>query len=198
MSLYPLYLKLAGKKCIVLGGGKIAERKIQGLLAAGAEVKVISPEVTGIIEQLSEENKINYIKRPYQAGDLQGYFLVIGATNNRSVNMEIYLEATKGNQLVNCVDEPENCNCYLPAIVNRGDLKIAISTSGKLPYFAKQLMNHLEDYFYDEIGNDLQELVVLRNKLIEISGTDETLKQKLFEEDMKPRVEEIINKLSSK
>ena len=140
MHYFSICLDLSGKICIVIGGGKVAERKVQGLLACGARVTVVSPELTTGLEELAAEEKINLIQRPYQEGDLLGAFLAIAATDEPQVQRRVHAEAMHANLLLNVADVPELCNFILPASLRRGDLVIAVSTGGRSPALARRAL----------------------------------------------------------
>ncbi|MFQ5854327.1 MAG: bifunctional precorrin-2 dehydrogenase/sirohydrochlorin ferrochelatase [Anaerolineae bacterium] len=152
MRYYPVYLDLRGRRCIVIGGGSVAEGKVKGLLEADARVTVVSPQLTPQLKKLLDDGHIVHVARSYQPGDLAGVFLVISATDNRSVNEQVWQEATERNitsaglsaGLVNVVDDPTHCTFIAPSIVRRGDLAIAISTCGKAPALAVRLRQQLE------------------------------------------------------
>ena len=150
MKYYPLNLDIRNRKCLVVGGGAVGTRKVLTLLACGAMVTVISPELTDILRDLFQKGKLEWISRPYSASDLMDAFLVIGATHDTSLNNQIHLDAEKHQKLCNIADQPESCNFILPSIVNRGDLVITISTSGKSPAYAKKLRQTLESSFGEE------------------------------------------------
>jgi siroheme synthase-like protein len=156
---YPIYLQLHEQPCVVIGGGKIAEGKVDGLLAAGATVKVISPDITPHLTDLVEQNRIAYISRAYQHGDLAGAFMVICATDQTEINHQVWQEASANGQLVNVVDDTPRCNFIAPAILRKGDLTIAISTAGKAPALAVRLKERLQE----QIGSEYE-------RFLEISG----------------------------
>jgi len=137
MNYYPIFLDLRGRQCLVVGGGQVATRKVEGLLKAGARVTVISPESTETLGEWREEGKIIYLKRCYQRGDLKGYFLVYAATDLAEVNSEMAEEARAERVLLNVVDRSPFCGFVSPSVLERGDLIIAVSTGGKSPGFAK-------------------------------------------------------------
>jgi len=197
MLLYPAFLKLENIKCLVIGGGKIAERKTISLLSSGANISLISPDITLQLKVLVSEKKIQYNERAYFSGDLNNFFLIIAATNNKNVNTQIYQEAIANNQLINCVDDPEHCNFYLPAVVTQGDLQIAISSSGKAPLLAKSMMHELENHFYPEFEKDFYHLAILRQQIIEEAADDKEKKDILIEAKLKPETDKIINKLKN-
>lgn len=145
-NLYPIFIKLQNKACVVIGGGSVAYRKIQVLLDAGAHITLISPDVSDKMNQVIQNEKIKYLNRNFQSGDLAHAFLVIAATDDSEVNKQIWQEANENNVLVNVVDVPDLCNFYVPSVVRDGDLALAISTNGKAPYLSKMLRLMLTDY----------------------------------------------------
>ena len=144
-SFYPVYLNLAGKRCVVLGGGKTAVGKIPNLLDAGARLTVISPETTREIQEEAQQGHLEWLAREYQAGDLEGAFLAIAATNVRRVNQAIFREAERCGVVLNVVDDPSLCTFIAPAIVKRGPVTLAISTSGTSPALARKLRECLSN-----------------------------------------------------
>ncbi|MHB9024823.1 MAG: precorrin-2 dehydrogenase/sirohydrochlorin ferrochelatase family protein [Armatimonadota bacterium] len=143
---YPVFLDLRGKRCVVIGGGKVAKRKVDGLLEAGAEVVVIAPRISAM------PDGVQVIQREYTPSDLDGAMLVIASTDDPGVNDAIFREATARGIWVNVVDVPENCSFILPSVVRRGALRIAISTGGASPALAKRLRKSLEQQFGEEYG----------------------------------------------
>jgi precorrin-2 dehydrogenase/sirohydrochlorin ferrochelatase len=160
---YPIYVNLEGQPCVVVGGGKIAEGKVQGLLAAGGQVTVVSPELTPLLRSFVDEKRIHYIARAYQKGDLSGYFIVICATDQNEINHQVWQEASANNQLVNVVDDTPRCNFIAPAILRKGDLTIAISTAGKAPALAVRL----KERFQEELGPEYERFLELGGQLRE-------------------------------
>lgn len=160
---YPVYIQLHEQPCVVIGGGKIAEGKVEGLLAAGARVAVISPDLTPRLYQLTEQGQISYVSRTYQPGDLTGAFLVISATDQTEINHQVWEEASANRQLVNVVDDTPHCNFIAPAILRKGDLTIAISTAGKAPALAVRL----KEQFQKEIGPEYERFLELAGQLRE-------------------------------
>lgn len=153
MGYYPINIDLEGVNCLVVGGGTVAERKVLALLEAGAKVKVVSPDLTRALNQLKEASRLEYVKRVYRAGDLEGARLVISATSDAAVNGAVSKEAKGAHLLINVVDAPDLCNFIVPSTVRRGDLTIAISTSAAAPALAKKIRRDLEDLF-DEAYSD--------------------------------------------
>ena len=160
---YPVYIQLHEQPCVVIGGGKIAEGKVDGLLAAEAKVTVISPELTPHLQELASQNKLTYISREYRPGDLAGAFLVICATDREEINHQVWQEASANHQLVNVVDDTPRCNFIAPSILRKGDLTIAISTSGKAPALAVRLKERLQE----EIGPEYERFLELAGELRE-------------------------------
>src|SRR5713226_2741792 len=146
MRYYPVFLDIAGKPVIVIGGGKIAHQKMENLLKAGAEVTVVSPELSEEMAALLAAGRFRHIKREYQAGDLEGYVIAFVATDDRSANATVTREGRERRVWVNAVDDPPNCDFIMPGIVQRGDLIISISTSGTSPAMARKMREELEAF----------------------------------------------------
>ncbi len=167
MKYYPVNLDIRHQSCLVVGGGTVGTRKVKTLLGCGAAVTVVSPEVTNSLMALAGENRISLKQRPYQASDLEDVFLVIGATDNMDLNRAIHQDARKQGKLCNIADQPDLCNFILPSVIERGDLIIAISTSGKSPAFAKKLRKQLEAQFGPEYAEFLKLMGTVRKILLE-------------------------------
>ena len=150
MSLFPMFVKLRDRLCVVVGGGQIAESKIQGLLAAEANVRVISPEVTESLAAQACGGQVEWLPKTFEPEDLSGAYLVVAATSAIEVNHEIFREAEARGILCNAVDDPDYCHFYYPAVVCRGALQIAISTEGLSPALAQRLRRELEAQFGPE------------------------------------------------
>lgn len=165
MRYYPIFLDIRGRPCLVIGGGKVAERKVLSLLDAGARVTVISPTLTRSLNKLYRERKIEHYPRAYEKGDVRGFYMAFSATNDRAVNRMIAEEAKEEMVFLNVVDEPELCDFIVPSLVKRGDLLIAISTSGKSPALARQIRLELEQRFGEEYSCLLEILGRVRAKL---------------------------------
>jgi precorrin-2 dehydrogenase/sirohydrochlorin ferrochelatase len=136
---YPVYLNLAGKRCVIFGGGTIAQGKIAALRQAGARITVISPEATSGIQRAAQRGDVEWIQRKYQPGDLEGAFIAVAATNVWYVNREIYEEADRTGVLLNVVDDPDLCTFIAPSIVKRDPVTLAISTGGASPALARKM-----------------------------------------------------------
>jgi precorrin-2 dehydrogenase/sirohydrochlorin ferrochelatase len=150
MSLYPIFLKLEGHKILIVGGGLIAQQKIEAVLRSATDVTVIAPEVTPRIRLWAHQSRLKHVALPYRSGMAQGYFLVIAATDSDQLNRAIYEEARGAGALSNAVDDPGYCDFYAPAVVSRGDFQIAISTGGNSPALAQSLRKELEQEFGPE------------------------------------------------
>ena len=162
---YPAFLDIKGKKCLVAGGGKVAERKVNSLLKCGAEVSIVSPNLTRRLKELNSKGKIKFLKGEFKEKYLKDIFLVIGATDNSNVNFMVYESANKKNILVNIVDSPELCNFIVPSVVERDALTIAISTGGKSPALSKKLRKELEDRYGFEYAKFLNLMGNLRRRI---------------------------------
>lgn len=162
---YPVLLDLEGKKCVVVGGGKVAERKVESLLSCGARVEVIAPNSVDGLINLAEIDRVSVTARSYQSGDLAGSFLVVAATDDPHVNSVVWEDATRQGLLVNVVDDPAHCNFIVPSVIRRGDLVVSFSTSGQSPALAKKLRKELEEVIAPEYGPLLELLGKLRDEV---------------------------------
>jgi precorrin-2 dehydrogenase/sirohydrochlorin ferrochelatase len=166
MRYYPLFLDISRRRCVVVGGGKVAERKIERLLACGARVEVVGKALTPALAALKENGRIVHHETDYEGALIRGAFLVIGATDNDAVNGRIAEDARALGILVNIVDEPARCDFILPSIVERGDLSIAVSTGGKSPALAKKIRMELDPLYGPEYAILLEIMGKLREKMI--------------------------------
>lgn len=166
MRYYPLFLDIARRRCVVVGGGSVAERKIERLLACGARVEVIGKDLTAALAALKEEGRIVHHTSDYEEPLIRGAFLVIGATDDDAVNGRIAGDARALNILVNIVDEPARCDFILPSVVEQGDLSIAISTGGSSPALAKKLRVELAALYGPEYAILLEIMGKLRKRMI--------------------------------
>jgi siroheme synthase-like protein len=143
MDYYPIFLNLQDRLCVVIGGGKVAEGKVHGLLAAGAHVRVVAPALSAGLAEAAQAHRIEHVARAYAPGDLADTFLAISATDERVVNEQVWQEASARGLLVNVVDDTPHCNFIAPSILRQGDLAIAISTSGQAPALAVRLKEQI-------------------------------------------------------
>jgi precorrin-2 dehydrogenase/sirohydrochlorin ferrochelatase len=164
-SYYPVALDLNDKRCLIVGGGVIADGKLDALLAAGARVTVVSPSVQPRIAALAADNQIVLHQRPYRSDDLVGAFLVIAATDDRSVNAAVAAEARAAGVLVNAVDDPPNCDFFAVSVVRRGGLQVSISTNGLSPAFARWMREQLDATLPAEYADLLAVLGEVRGAL---------------------------------
>ena len=165
MTLFPMFVKLEGRSCLVVGAGSVGEPKIGGLLASEASVRVVAPKARATVAEWARAGVIVWEAREFQSSDLDGVFLVIVATSFRNVNESIFLEARRRNILCNVVDDPKHCDFYYPAVVRRGDLQLAISTNGQSPALAQRIRRELEVEFGPDYGEWLEELGRIRQQL---------------------------------
>jgi len=159
--LYPIFLRLDGKECLVVGGGQVAERKIANLLQAGAGVLVVSPDVTAKIEEWAGAGRLEWRRRLFQASDLEGRELVFAATDDREINISIAGECRQRKIWVNVADDPAGSDFHVPAVLTRGDIQLAISSGGKSPLLARKIRDRLALIIgpeYGEINGLLGEL----------------------------------------
>src|ERR1700722_4831838 len=157
-SLFPLFLKLEGKRCLVVGAGFIGLEKVESLLRCGASISVVAPTAVERVRQLSAERKIEWLDRRYQPQDAAGCDLIIAATNDRQVNQAIFAEASRRSILCNTADDPPLCDFFFASIVQRGDLQIAISTAGQSPALAQRLRREIDAQLPADLGPWLAEV----------------------------------------
>src|ERR1700691_131056 len=165
-SSFPMFLKLAGKRCLVVGAGKVGEPKILGLIDTGASIHVLALEASDEVKEWARAGKITLELRPFVETDLAGVFLTVVATASRTLNESIYREAQRRGVLCNVVDVPEYCDFYYPAVVRRGDLQIAISTSGQSPSLAQKLRQQIERQFGPGYASWVAELGATRKLVL--------------------------------
>jgi siroheme synthase-like protein len=150
MGYYPVFLEMKDRPCVVVGGGPVAERKVEGLLAAASRVTVVSPDLTPALAALKEKGRLLHVARPYREGDLEGYELAVVATDDGSVNAAVAREGRERSVWVNAVDDPPNCDFILPSVIRRGDVVIAVSTGGASPALARRLREELEAFLEED------------------------------------------------
>lgn len=165
-NLFPMFLKLEGRRCLLVGAGTVAEGKLVSLLAAGADVLVVAPKATDEVRAAARDGKVRWQPREFAPEDLDGIFLVVAATNSWPVHDLVYHEARKRGVLCNVVDEPPRCDFYYPAVVRRGPLQIAISTGGRSPALAQRLRQELERQFGAEFEEWVERLGSARECLL--------------------------------
>ena len=178
---YPLFLDLTGKVCLVVGGGRVAERKVRALLACGARVHVVSPRVCKGIRALHQTQRIKLAERVYKSSDLKDATLVFAATNDVLTNGRVSQDARERNTPVNVADSPDLCDFIVPAVVRQGPIAIAISTSGILPMLARRLREEIERQLSKDHARYATKVGRLRKLLMERVG-DRKRRQKILKE----------------
>lgn len=186
MKAYPVFFDLTQRPCLVIGGGAVAERKVAGLIEAGAMITLISPDLTARLRQHVSEGVVHYIARPYQSGDLMGFFLVFTTTGDPAVDTAIFTEGRALGVLVNSADDPTRCDFFLPAVIRRGELAIAVSTGGTSPALARVMREELqalisEDYaLLVEIAGAIRREARSGSRVITGTQWTRALKEPLF------------------
>ena len=150
MGYYPMCLDMAGRPCLVVGGGPVAERKVVGLLQAGARLTVVSPAVTPQLDDWGREGRIRLVRRGYESSDLAGQSLAFVATDDGVVNVDVARDARAAGLLINTADDPAHCDFILPAVLRRGELTVTVSTGGASPALARMLRDELGAYLARE------------------------------------------------
>jgi precorrin-2 dehydrogenase/sirohydrochlorin ferrochelatase len=170
---YPVLVDLQGKKALVVGGGKVAQRKIETLLEHGATVQVVAKELTASLEELRRAGRIEFLGEEFSETFVDGVFVVFAATDDASLNRRVSRTAQQRSLLVNAVDQPADCNFIVPSVLSRGDLVIAVSTSGKSPAFARKVRVELEQSFGEEYGLFLNLMGNLRKEILRLGLSQE-------------------------
>ena len=178
MGFYPVVLDLTARRVLVVGGGQVAERKVQGLLDAGAEVTVLSPALTDQLGGLSRDERIRWIAASFRPGDAEGYALVFVATADGASNAAVASEARAAGTWVNAADDPAHCDFILPSVLRRGPLTVAVSTEGTCPALSRMVREDLEGYFVDEFTT-LAEVAAEARRDLRAGRTMTRLRQRL-------------------
>lgn len=165
MNLFPIFLKLEGRRCLVVGGGKVGTQKIAGLLDAGAEVTVVDPSPSVSVREFLGD-RVVWHERKYFPGDLDGMYLVIAATSDEVVNRQIYDEAQRRGILANVVDVPPLCDFYYPAVVRRGALVLAVSSGGESPHLAQRVRDEIANLLPEEVEDAVNRIGKERRKIL--------------------------------
>jgi precorrin-2 dehydrogenase / sirohydrochlorin ferrochelatase len=181
MSLFPIFLKLTNRPCIVIGAGHLAESKIESLQTANARITVIAPAASERIIAMADSGEVVWHQRDYATGDLSGQFLVVAATNVPAVNRAVFAEAESTGVLINAVDDPPFCDFYFPSVVRRGDLQIAISTAGHSPALAQRLRKEINALLPPDTGDWLAELGNLRREVLQLEPLNDARKDLLHQ-----------------
>jgi precorrin-2 dehydrogenase/sirohydrochlorin ferrochelatase len=178
-NLFPMFMKLKGRQCLVVGAGKIGQEKIGGLLDTGARIRVVALEASPAVREWAKAGKVELEVRAFSPDDLDGAFLTIVATSSRTLNERVYYEAQRRGVLCNVVDVPDLCDFFYPSVVRRGDLQIAVSTAGQSPSLAQKIRQQLEKQFGPGYAAWVAELGETR-RLILASGLDKEVKLDLL------------------
>ena len=186
MSLLPIFLKLDGRRGLVVGAGSVALEKIRSLLPTGLRINVVAPEAIPEIRQLAAQGQIELIERPFESADMDGSFIIIAATNNPTVNAAVYQGAVARCILANSVDDPPNCDFYFGSVVSRGNLQIAISTAGESPAVSQRLRREIDQQLPQDLGPWLEEVGRLRREILATQPAGEARKQLLHELAQRP------------
>lgn len=176
---YPIFVDLKGKKVVLVGGGAVAQRKVQTLLAYGADIALISRDITPVLRGYVEREEIGFLDREFSEDYLEGAFMVVAATDDSALNHRISQASRKRGLLVNAVDQPADCSFIVPAILRRGDLLIAVSTSGKSPALAQTIRGELEEKFGREYEVFLRIMGRLREEVLS-RGLSQNENSRLF------------------
>ena len=186
MAYYPIFLELKDRRCLVVGGGTIAQRKIEGLLAAGASVTVIAPTLTQELQRSLAAGEIACLQREYEEGDIKDYELCMVATDDGAVNAQLFAEGRSHGVWVNASDDPINCDFILPAVIRRGAITVAASTGGTSPALARRLREELEAYLTEEMPALADLLAEVRRDLRSRSITpDQEVWQDAIDEELR-------------
>ncbi len=169
MSYYPVFVEMTGRRCVVIGGGAVGQRKVEGLLKSGADVTVISPHLTERLDAWVREGAIRHVSRPYRCSDLIGCEVAFAATDDPVLNAAIYRDAREHKVWLNAADDPVHCDFILPAILRRGDLTMAVSTGGASPAAARVVRDELGKYLTADFGQLIQIASEARGELRERS-----------------------------
>ncbi len=181
MSLFPIFVKLENRKCVVVGAGKIASGKAAGLLNAGARVVIIAPRGDRWIRQQALAGKLIWKRREFSPEDVSGATLVVAATNSNQANEAVFRACSEQGVFCNVVDDPEHCDFFYPSVVRRGPLQIAISTAGQSPSLARRLRKELEQQFGAEYSAWVEHLGRMRAE-VRLRGLGPEERQALIEE----------------
>ncbi|MHB1126281.1 MAG: precorrin-2 dehydrogenase/sirohydrochlorin ferrochelatase family protein [Bacillota bacterium] len=181
MAIYPVCLNLAGRECLVVGGGPVAERKVKSLLEGGARVRVVSYDLTPALQNLANGGLINYRQGGYAPDDLRGIFLVVSASDDAETNCRVARESSELGLLCNVVDDPSRSSFFTPAVVRQGDLSISISTGGQCPMLARRIREKLEGEFGPEYARFLELMGQLR-PLVKERYPDPEQRYRLFQQ----------------
>ena len=195
MENYPIYLNIQHFKCLVVGGGRVAYRKVLYLVEVGAKPVIVSPHMTDELTELVNVNRLEVYARPYEPSDMQNFQLIIAATNNKVLNDEIAQQAINLKLLVNNITNSTQCTFQMPAVIRREGLEIAIGTGGGLPYVSYRLKKHLDEKFTEDKFEVLAEIYAKRKEVLANNQGDSACRKKALDAELAPLVDEFIQKL---
>jgi len=196
MSWYPVSLNLKGRNCLIVGGGKVAERKLRSLLKAEANVTLIAPEINTGLKEMLKAGSYHYLQSAYQKHDVNGFFLVIAATDSIKTNSTIGRNAEAEAILFNSATSSKFSNFYPSATSQCGDIQLAVSSNGQNPYLAKKIRKYLDQKFANSLKEKVLELGRLRNQMVkETVGLSEKEKKVFMNANLLEKVEELLNKI---
>lgn len=186
---YPIFLKVKGKTCVVIGGGKVAERRVKGLLKYGASIRVVSPTLSPILQGMAQDKLIEWTARPYNRGDLEKAFIVIASSNDPEINRAVYEEAESRGLLVNVVDRPALCRFIVPAIIENNGMSVALSSSGQSPAVTKKFRIELEKGLMPRYSRLLKLVAQVRKNYV-----GRNLKPQAWEEALDSHLDSLLEK----
>lgn len=191
MSLYPVNLDIVGKLCLVIGGGGVALRKTKSLLAAGAAIRLISPEVHPDLAALAGNNELEWFERGFAEGDLEGAFLVFAATDNSETQRLVSEEAIKNSVLLNSADDPRRSDFHVPAHFRRGKMLVTVSTGGASPALARKIRQNLEEEFVAEYESLVELFALIREKVV-VQGDNSEKNSQIFRKLLDENIVELV------
>lgn len=192
MNPYPVFIQLRGLRCLVVGGGSVALRRVLGLLDAGALPHIIAPQVCPELKLKIIQYELDWVNRCFNEGDTAGFQLIIAATNNKEANTMIRREALQASALINDVSNPSKGNFHVPALVRRPPLMLAIGTSGEVPYLSHKLKVLFEKKLQPQLGSEIEKIKRCRASIIKRARADDKVKKQLILSELNPLIESFI------
>jgi len=189
MKYYPIHIDIKNKPCLVVGGGRVAERKVMKLSKAGAAITVISKELTPVLTKLMQESNVIFLQRHYQHDDVKGFFLVFATTNNPEVNRKVCDEAQQANILVNSLNGVDEGDFILPASCSVGDLHVGVTTQGQSPVLSTKLRRYFQHKLSALITEDIEKVALLRNEMLSV---DDAVQKDIKRFEMNALVDSLI------
>ena len=196
--MYPVMLKMEGREALVVGGGGVAERKARNLVRAGALVTVVSPRVTSGIEGLHRTGDLTWNRKYFEPADIGGAMILIAATDHPEVNEQVSRAGEEAGKFVNSVDDKANCSFFTPAMIRRGALTMAVSTSGTAPYFARRFREFLDTLLPADLGDCLEELEQIREEVMAEDRTTQSERKQMIIERQKSIIDSILMRMEKR